>query len=183
MGTNQTGIWPKPMQSAHWLPFTSHCTSIISETREKNLNFESFSLTCFCCRGCTSQHIMLLVALTPRSKHSHKQSQARRLWTRDSAVPRLVCHCVCMCTCTCQRLHRACWSDICQSAHQDQSVICQLFTDSYQSKLVEKHDWSRQERGLGEGVAIGCLLQKERLGRMLCLQWEMLCSCRQFDIQ
>lgn len=171
------------MQSAHCLPFTSHCTSIISETRQKNLNFESFSLTCFCCRGCTSQHIILLVALTPRSKHSHKQSQARRLWTRDSTVPRLVCHCMCMCTCTCWRLHRACWSDICQSAHQDQSVICQLFTDSYQSKLVEKHDWSRQERGLGEGVVIGCLLQKERLGRMLCLQWEMLCSCRQFDIQ
>lgn len=70
--------------------------------------------------------------------------------------------CAFECVCMCDGVGNM--SDICQSARQDQSVICHLLHRQLSVKAHGNHDWSRQGRNFGGGSYDWLSEQEERLG-------------------
>lgn len=115
---------------------------------------------------CSRNNIILLMSVTQTSEHC----------IRD---------CLLQCVCVSVYWQHVSWSDICQSAHQDQSVICHVFTDSYQSELVETMIGAGKQRARGRELWLAVWAGSDVSGGevLFSLQPGMLCSCSQADIQ
>ncbi len=118
--------------------------------------------------------------LTSKVKHADFELLIEA-WTVRLRSHVLVCVWVCVHMWRCRQ--HVSWSDICQSARHYPSVTCHLLTDSCRSKHVEIMIGVGKEGAWWRELWLAVWAGREVSVVSSGLQWEMLCSLMESDIQ